>query len=276
MSAYTDAVLATSGLVDFWKLDDAYGAITAADAVGANPGTRHYGKDHSEPAFDDVEPDRIYLTTATGIAEQWITIPNPASLKAITAEWSIELLVYRPDTASHGLLFGGPESNAVGPFPDANMTLTFGAVGFRKDGVRYEALDPAEPPLGWHRLLGTFDGTDLNLYRDGALVVTQAAAVTPNPGTGTPDWAIGLPDSEPPGGHLDASLQYVAVYDRALDAAEDLVHQGALGTSPSPVVVADPIAPTVKTTVFNALIGAGTGAGGGEHPTVGVLWPRSD
>ena len=142
--------------------------------------------------------------------------------------------------------------------------------------------------------MATYDGDKLRIYVDGVLDGTSAAvggsAVNPiGPGL---VWRIGRRwDTTAIGGRswYLGNIQHVAVYNRALSAAENTEHQDILNADPlavlAPVCALRPAALPAGLEVRGAAAGmplVPAGGGGGDpgppvvipRPGVGQTWPR--
>ena len=86
-------------------------------------------------------------------------------------------------------------------------------------GSGFQATDPGYSltPGAWYQIVGTFDGTTLNLYVNNTLVET---AVKPPGGAANPSLGYGLMTRWDPGGQWGGRLAIVNVYNLALSGAE--------------------------------------------------------
>ena len=160
--------------------------------------------------------------------EAWV---KPGASQGATAR----ILTHGPnifskfDDATLGLVISGSMLNSNEVFLRIDGSGANYIVG-SSDGANTNAATYAVPAgdLGsttWIHLVGTYDGANWKLYRNGVLVATQASGVgaLPNNYTG---WAIGSSGngwSDPFSGQVDE----VAVYDHALTANQVLGHYNA-------------------------------------------------
>lgn len=125
-------------------------------------------------------------------ASGYASLGSPAALN-LTSAWTLEAWVY-PVTRPEGSGVIAENYTTAG---DTNVTYELGfgmdeaaggssklKVGFF-NGAWYLVADSADIPLGaWVHIAGTWDGTTLTLYKNGALVGSLAAGSTPPAGVG--------------------------------------------------------------------------------------------
>ncbi len=194
--------------------------------------------------------------------KQWGSLNNPASLNIagqITLEAWVKPGATQGETAR--IISHGPKtlSNFLvnDPFPDNIVTnstevflridgsganYTVGSIVFTytnafEIGSNIYSASFAVPAgdLGgsdWVHLVGTYDGANWKLYRNGAEVASQAAAVGALAVNGA-DWAIGSLGN----GWADnfaGDIDEVAIYDKALTLSQIAAHYtaGKVGTAP--------------------------------------------
>lgn len=175
----------------------------------------------------------------------WVSLDNPAGLN-FSNQISLEAWV-QPNVAptalsrivSHGLptLTSYPETGQT--FPATNGSYLTGSevflaldgsgnyiVGSSLDGL---ALHQASAPIPaddfgttWTHLVGTYDGTSWNLYRNGALVASTPDSI----GAVTVDnagWALGSTGNGW-GDNFQGAIDEVAIYNYALSPAQVAAH----------------------------------------------------
>ena len=200
----------------FWRLGDAAGSTSAADASGNGlVGTIDAGVTLGQPGA--VSGDTAATFPGTGPA---VVVPAAAGLDLQNAV-SVEAWV-RPTQASQN---GGIFEKTVNGWVNSQymLLLESGVLKFRVRNTA-NALLPVEGPvlpLGtWSHVVGTFDGSTLRLYVNGALVATSAAAGPLNSASG-PSFIGRLGQSLYP---FQGSLDEVAVFPVALSAERVRAH----------------------------------------------------
>jgi len=136
------------------------------------------------------------------------------------ANWSIEAWHYYDGTNTAA----GPNIFTEYSYGGGTINLGLGSVsGTVNDlqawwyGAGFQATAPYTlTPGAWYQIVGTFDGTTLNLYVNNTLVQTQAA---PPGGAANPSIGYGLMTRWDPGGLWGGRLAIVRVYNTDIDAA---------------------------------------------------------
>ena len=203
----TTQVLADRPL-GFWRLGDASGSASAADASGNGLVAA------VDPGVSLGQPGAISGDTAATFPGSGpaITVPATAVLDLGNAV-SVEAWV-RPTIAGQN---GGILEKTVNGWVNSQYML-FLEAGVAKFRVRTAsgALLPVDGPVlplnAWSHLVGTFDGSALRLYVNGVLVATSAAAGPLNSGSG-PVFVGRLGQNLYP---FQGSLDEVAVFSGAL------------------------------------------------------------
>lgn len=230
--AYRDVILATAGLVGFWKFDEAANAGSYDDAFGSAdlaPFGTQVGS--GIPSVDDGVIGRAlsnngafrvalgaFARNGVGTWEGWLRSTNTTSNNsfAIAEGASAGNPVMALGLGTGGKLRGFAR-NAAG----AAQTLTSAAT--LSDGA-------------WHHVVLTYDGTNVRLYLDGALVAGPLALAGP---IGTENFAVG---GRRTGSNISnqyvGDVDEVAVYSRALSAAEVADHFAAMAAvGPTPLAL---------------------------------------
>ena len=253
-TAYGPAILATGGLVAYWRLGEAYG-ISAYDANGgANSGT--YLNSPMLGQMGALYGDANTATLLNGTTQS-VTVLDAASLH-LGDVVSIEAWIFKSGSGYRGILSKGWSSYYL----RLNADDTF---SFLKSGVAVIVTSTVTVGTGWHHVVSTKNGATVKLYLDGTDVtgaVTNATLAdgTLNLGIGC-DMTGGAPGT--PIEWFAGGLDEVALYGVALSAATVLAHY-QLGATPAIAKVVD-----------NAP-GAGSAAGQGILPAIanaGVAYP---
>ena len=233
---YDDTVLATAGLVSYWRLGEATGT-TAADAKGANHGSYVNGALLGQPNLLTCGPNTS--VKFDGVNDH-VSIPDANSLD-LTSSFSLEAWV-RLDA-----LPGSTNFNIV-----AKTTAYYLGVDAASDkwifgfynGASYITVYSANPAIAGqtYHLSGTYDGATLRIYVNGSLsaslTTSGSASINANrlyiaSWNGSSDFANGRIDE-------------AAVYNTVLTATQVQQHYAA-GTD-----VTAPAAPTSLTATAGA------------------------
>ncbi|MHC4084697.1 MAG: LamG domain-containing protein [Planctomycetota bacterium] len=201
----------TGGLVAWWKLDDGSGN-TAADAGdkaldGALVGDTSWvdGIEAGALAFDgdgdyvDVGKDPVFDITNQITVSAWIKV------NAFDADW--QTIVAKGDSAWRLQRNRG------------NNTLQFACTGLVVPGSRWSNIFGTTDVIDgwWHHVAGTYDGSQLCLYVDGALDVSKEAFGTIR--VNIQPVYIGE-NSEKPNRFWNGLIDDVRIYSYALSADE--------------------------------------------------------
>ena len=210
------------------------------------------------PAYPGFEASNAALPL-NGTVSQWASFDNPASL-SITGQITLEawiqpagvqgtvarILSHGPQTISSYEAFVGTVDPAGSDFLGAITNTS--EVFLRIDGkganysvgsAQYDdgtgttntyAATFAVPAgdLGgsaWVHLVGTYDGANWKLYRNGSLVATQASPTGALP-VDLGDWAVGS-TGEGWADNFNGAIDEVAIYNAALSAAKVAAHYQA-------------------------------------------------
>lgn len=220
-ASYDSVVLADSP-VGYWKLNDTSGTTAVDSSTNANNGTYHGG---------------FILLGANGIANLsggvllngtsgYISVPAISAYNVTTA-WSVEgwaMINSLPNASPNFIteMFTGgsnPVSFGLGINVDGSNSGAF-EVSYYTGSSWQSALGPQYYINLPVYLVGTYDGTNLNLYINGVLVVTAtpAAHVASNDGL-----VLGAGNTGT-NGFLKGILSSVALYNTVLTAAKIRAH----------------------------------------------------
>ena len=158
-----------------------------------------------------------YLQFNPGSGQYGFSTTNLGTL----ANWSIEAWHYYDGTNTSS----GPNIFTEYQYGGGTINLGLGCGGGGDTdlqawwyGPGFQATDPYTlTPGAWYQIVGTFDGTTLNLYVNNTLVET---AVRPPGGAANPAIGYGLMTRWDPGGFWGGGLAIVNIYDSALTDVE--------------------------------------------------------
>ena len=210
-------------LVALWHFDEGAG-VTAYDSSGnGNHGTIHgatwvdgkFGKALSFDGVDDyvaVPHSSSLNIDGTGITlEAWV---NPDELPPAGARWQV---IGKADAYALQVADGGKVRVWLGPL------------------TTYVQTDAVELSAGsWHHIAGTYDGSSVCIYVNGAL--KKMVAKTGNQATSLSDLIIG---ARIPGGYFNGAIDEVRIWNMALPAdaiAQSYELGGPQSEEPGPVV----------------------------------------
>ncbi|MFC6878195.1 MULTISPECIES: LamG-like jellyroll fold domain-containing protein [Actinomadura] len=213
------------GAASYWRLGE--GSGPALDHAGANDLTLGGGVARGQAGAISGDPDKAvrFDGTAKGTSASG-PAPTPGA-------FSVETWV-KTTSASGGKLIGYEERpDGTGRQHDRQLYLTGdgrAVFGVYPGAVKTVRSGPGLNDGKWHHVVGTVDGTaGMKLYVDGKEAAADASA------TGGADYAgvwrvgggnvAGWPD-KPSSGYLNGTLDEVAVYPRALTAAQVSRHHG--------------------------------------------------
>ncbi|HET7457404.1 MAG TPA: LamG domain-containing protein [Gemmatimonadaceae bacterium] len=220
-ATYAQTVAATPGLSDHWRLGEAAGATTAADATGAWPGTyaaTTLGADGALSA--DADTAARFAGSGSVSAGNGPAFAGPMTVEAwATADaYRIAYLVSDGTSSSTGYHLWLASNGA----PVFTVRMTGGTVQVQGAPLSLNA---------WHHLAATVDPTAVTLYADGVAVATSPALGTPRAATST----LYLGRYSGGSRNLRGGLDEVALYGAALDPATVAAHY-ALGADTRPPV----------------------------------------
>lgn len=205
-SAYQRMILTTTGLIHYWPLDE---AVSGTDSYKDRVGVSHWTPRNNSLSI----PRRPSLLKydangSLGIASSGLT----ATIASLPTAFSLEGWYASTTGNTSGL--GSWDGNgqmlyAVGSVPSFYVGAT---------GLFASSSSTGAP---WH-IVGTYNGTTATIYVNG-VQENQAARTRSNSGT---YWEIGNYTSGT-GAFMNGRAGHVAIYSRALSAAEVLAHYRA-------------------------------------------------
>ena len=220
-SAYQDVVLADSPAA-YWRLGEAQGATTAADAAsspdaGTYTNTPSLGQ--SGPLSGD--PDRAVRFDGAGA---FVDVPDATKLKPSSAV-SVEAWV--KTTATSGVIVDKPYT--AGTLVSYSLSVASGKAKVAVDlsgSHSYSLSSTASINDGqWHHIVGTWGSSSLKLYVDGSSAGT-AVSTTGSLQYSTPKLQIGRFDSTA-GSYLAGVADEVGIYSTALSSTQVTAHYNA-------------------------------------------------
>ena len=144
---------------------------------------------------------------------------SPTNLGTLAA-WSIEAWHYYDGTNTPA----GPNIFTEYPYGGGTINLGLGSTNNASDlqtwwyGGGFQTTDPYTlTPGNWYQIVGTFDGTTLNLYVNNTVVQTTNR---PPGGAANPGIGYGLMTRWDPGGFWGGRLAIVNLYNSALTGTE--------------------------------------------------------
>jgi glucose/arabinose dehydrogenase len=220
-AGYAASVLADSPLA-YWRLGEASGT-SAADASGNNR-TGTYLNTPSLGAPGALAGDANSAVSFNG-SDEHVNVPYTAALNP--SSFTVEAWVYptggqgsfRSIVTSRDYAPGQAKGYVLYAAPDNRWQLWTGSGGWN---VVY---GPAVVLNQWTHLVGTYDGSTLRLYVNGALVASSVVAYTQNT---TRPLRIAAGRTESPAQYfLPGRVDEVALYGAALSAARVSAHYAA-------------------------------------------------
>jgi len=212
--------LAPTGPVSYWKFDEAAGGTTAANSVTGMPAATYVGaitvSNSAPPVITFPDPHSI---SANGSSAA-LSVPNFGSFPLM----SVSAWVQRTGTTgSRQSIVSYKEGNGVNQgfvlCMNENGSSEYPRIFVQVNGGwQYTEATAAVPQGVWTHLVGTYDGTNITLYMDGAQVA-QTGASGSMTNTGSQTTGIGVRAS------LDTNwvpglIDDVRIYSRALTPVE--------------------------------------------------------
>jgi hypothetical protein len=218
---YAGAVLAANP-VGYWRLDD-YGTTVRDWAAMPHDGTVHGGVTRLQPgALADGSP-------SMGFDGQPGTYVNVSDVSAVDVSTAVTVEAWaNTDLVQYGAIVERRTSTGLAyRLLYGDNRITFRIEGDIPGGAAQIQVAPQPADVNaWVHLAGTFDGTTLRLYRNGAEVGSAAVVGTLRTGGGT--LCIG---SDGTTFALTGQVDEVAVYPTALSAAQIAAHYALRGTA---------------------------------------------
>ncbi len=215
-STYSDVILATSGLVSYWRLGETSG--TFADSKGVNTGSL-VGTDATRGVTGLINDTNKAITFGVAGTTR-VNIANNASLD-LGDVWSLELWFKRSEIGT-GSVFGFIDRGS-GAY---QTQLRFGvpSVSVVGTGSICTSTGGAITNLNAHHVVGTKNGNGTGtvfLYVDGVSVgnISSCGAVATNNGS-----SLGLGSDAGGGENFNGTIDEVAIYSVPLTQAQVANH----------------------------------------------------
>jgi hypothetical protein len=257
------------GLVAQWSFDDGSGTSAQDDSGNGHSGTvsnatwSTTGKYGGALAFNGTNSwvtvaDAAALDLTTGMTiEAWV---NPTSLTG----WRSILLKERAGGLAYSLYATNPD---LGSTPPATFINLGTASDTNSSGTQ------ALPLNTWTHLAGTYDGSQLKMYVNGALrqTINAGGGITVSNGV------LRIGGNSVYGEYFAGLIDEIRLYNRALTLAEIQTNMST-PVNPAPIVTAIIAAGTAWNVSFiDAVDGGGTGAGNelGYSLTSGFTIPNA-
>jgi hypothetical protein len=225
VSAYSSLILSETGLVSYWRLDESAGT-SAADSKGTNTGayTGGFTLGAAGGITSDPTDTAVGLDGATG----YVAVPSNASLHPaqVTVEAWVNASAASPGSMiATGCQYPSVVGYALG-FGQSTSTFLLGFGSY--DGAHHIAVDPdgTFPTGAWFHVVGTYDGTNLKLYKNGVLKATTAYA-GPLQYNATQFWIGKRWDVGGGRQFFAGTIDEVAVYNVALTSTQIAAHYAA-------------------------------------------------
>ena len=238
VSSYSDAVKDTPGLIHYWRLGETSGT-TFADSVGSANATTKGGPTLGVPGGIAADPDSA--ARFDGVDDTAQANVDLSGLSTITVEFWLYVDSYTNDdamTLEHTANFN---QNKGGFLIDPNAPQGGGkfGIGIGTPDTRNDAYFERPSAGQWHHYAIVLDATapaasEITPYVDGKPVAYTKSAT----GTGSGAFANAALNFMSRAGSAyfeRGALDDVAIYDRALTAAQILEHEESFGTNRRPV-----------------------------------------
>lgn len=222
MSAYSDLILGTTGLVGYWRLGETSGTV-AEDAFSTNDGEYVNSPTLGESGAINIDSDKSVRFNGN----VWVR-NGSAALNIVGNKITLEAWVYRmAGSADHQIIAkAGPTTSS------ANRKFGLYISNADKVGCEIKTADghidftTTYTPAGfvWLHIVGVYDGSNIKVYVNGSLVGTSGS-LTGNIVSNTEDMKIGIFEDNV--SKFNGKIDEVAVYDTDLSAATILSHYEA-------------------------------------------------
>ncbi|TMK56776.1 MAG: PKD domain-containing protein [Actinobacteria bacterium] len=261
VSSYSDAVKDTPGLIHYWRLGETSGT-SFADSVGSANATTKGGPTLGVSGGIAADPD--LAARFDGVDDTAQAPVDLSGLSTITVEFWLYVDSYTNDDAMTLEHTSNFNQNKGGFLIDPNAPQGGGkfGIGIGTPDTRNDAYFERPSAGQWHHYAIVLDATapaasEITPYVDGKAVAYTKSAT----GTGSGAFANATLNFMSRAGSAyfeRGALDDVAIYDRALTAAQISEHQASFGTNRRPVASFTPTPSPVLTGVPVTLNGAGS------------------
>ena len=204
-SRYSELVLASAGLVGYWRLGDS--GVSACDAAGTSHGSYRAGATVGQPgAIVDDADTAVAFNGSTG----WVEVPD-APLLDVGDRFTVEAWVKRGTVGTNQVLVSKQSNAWVLMFNTGNRLVLRKATVADIVASTVTLSDVSR----WHHVAASKEGASVRLYLDGADVTGSVANTT------LADNALPLSIGQSSNvSFFNGSVDEVAVYNRVLTATE--------------------------------------------------------
>jgi PKD repeat protein len=238
VSSYPDAVKDTPGLIHYWRLGEISGT-TFADSVGSAPATTSGSPTLGVPGGIASEPNLAARFDGTDDSAR--AAVNLSGMSAITVEFWLNIDLYGNNDEMALELTDNFNQNSGGFLIDPNAPQAGGkfGVGIGTPDTRNDAYFERPSAGAWHHYAFVLDSSapaaqQITPYVDGKAVAYTKSAT----GIGSGAFANSFLNFMSRAGSKyfeRGGLDDVAIYSRALTAAQILEHEQSFGTNRRPV-----------------------------------------
>jgi len=215
-TSYSSTILATSGLISYWRFGEASGT-NAADSYGSNTGT--YVGTPTLGVTGAITSDSNTAVRLNGTS-QYVTVADNTTLNVANGPLSVEAWVKFTSIPSSTAVVvrRGTNAYSLGFNGGAGNTFYLTKAGSSTDIVTTSTT--VSDTTTWHHIVATKTGATSHIYLDGQDVTTIVGDQTlADPGT-----ALWIGANQGSNQYFPGSIDEVAVYNVVLTAAQVLDH----------------------------------------------------
>jgi len=220
-TSYSGVVLADNP-AGYWRLGEAYGATSAADA--SSDGTANTGTYSNAPTLGiqgTLPGDSDFAAGFDG-AGSYLSVPDAANLKPAGA---FTLEAWLKMSAANGVVLDKPYVAGTSVSYSLSVASGKAKLTIKTSSAIYSATSTSSVNTGaWKYVVGSFDGSNLRIYVNGSLEATTATAGSLQYST----LALQIARYDQTGAnYLNGSLDELALYSSALTATQISAHYTA-------------------------------------------------